>query len=493
MTHRLSILCLVALALIGCKEQQLTYSSDAKLSLSADSVLFDTIFTAAGSSTQQVMIYNRNSNAIRISRVWWQKNGGQGHCFFANLDGENNINNLRDIDLNGGDSLYLFLRAEIDPYNSDAHPIESDTLWLECNGNRTPLYVEAYGMDVERIRTDSGSTIYPNGLRLTAAKPYLIYDTLWIAGKLTIEPGATLYMHKNAHIIAYGNVDAQGTPDKRIRIMGDRTDKLFPKVPYRVASGQWGGIYLFRLDSMPNPLSTAYRLANIDILSGTVGLFCHSNTPENKPTLYLRNARIHNMAQYGVVMENTDARILNTEVSNCASYGLYMAGGKHIVEHTSVANYFGYPYTTINIHNVNRENVAGVYILATSYDMDESVSTLRNCIATGAVTPALVVDSIPESGFQGQITGCYLQCDTLPAEWASQNVYAQKNDTVFKNTYYLYNEYNYYDFHLYNNSPARHIGLPLSSLQLDGRNKDLDGLDRDPEHPDAGCYMSPQQ
>ncbi|MCQ2348328.1 MAG: right-handed parallel beta-helix repeat-containing protein [Paludibacteraceae bacterium] len=468
---------LLLLALAACREQQLTFSEDAQLSFSTDSVCFDTVFTAAGSSTRQVMVYNHNANAVRISRVWWQK----GKCFFANLDGESDLARLQDIDLNGGDSLFLFIRTEIDPLDETSNPLEVDTLFFAINGRQQGIAVQAYGLNVLRLPTD---TVYED-LTLDARQPYLIFDTLCVVGQLTIQAGATLYMHPQAAIQALGRVKAEGTADAPIRIQGDRTDWLFEHVPYRVASGQWDGIYLLHYDSI-DPTPSTYRLAHIEIQSGQVGLYCYSDQPD-RATLHLTDAHIHNMSAYGVVAENTDALLSNVEISNCASYGLYLAGGQHTIEHTTVANYFGYPYTTLNIHSAKRQKVPAVYVLAHSYDMAESQSTFRNCLFTGAETPAFVVDSIPETGFDGTVEGCYLQCDTLPETFASANVYAQAKDSVFKNTHYKYGEYIYYDFHLVESTPARHIGLPLSDLFL-STGTDLDGLPRDTDHPDAGCY-----
>jgi len=226
--------CVCVCVLVGCKEQTLTTSPDARLSFSADTVEFDTVFTSIGSSTRTLMIYNPNANAVRISRVWWKR----GQCFFANIDGENNSSHWHDIDLYGGDSLFLFIRTQIDPYGNNTHPIEYDTLFFEVNGHRQHIAVQAYGMDVEKICSPKRCTVYSNGCQFSATKPYLIYDTIYVKGTLTIEAGATLYMHQSAQIIALGSVSALGTQLSPIRVMGDRTDYLFPNVPYRVASGQ---------------------------------------------------------------------------------------------------------------------------------------------------------------------------------------------------------------------------------------------------------------
>jgi len=207
----------------------------------------------------------------------------------------------------------------------------------------------------------------------------------------------------------------------------------------------------------------------------------------------LHNARIHNMSAYGIVRENTDADIANVEISNCAACGLYLCGGVQRVEHTSVANFYGYPYTTLNIHNTPRQEVAAVYILAQDKEMAPSQSTIYNSIITGAVKPALVIDSIPSTGWMGCVAGCYLNCDstTTTAVWGHDNRYALPSDTVFKNTYYKYGEYIYYDFHLHERSAARQIGLPLDSLALRDRLlNDLDGQSRNAAHPDAGCYSN---
>jgi len=473
--------CVFVCVLTSCRDQQLTTSTDARLKFSEELVNFDTVFTSMGSSTRIIMVYNPNPNAVCISRVWWKN----GKNFFANLDGENNSSLWNDLQLFGGDSLYLFIRTEIDPYGDNQHPIEVDTLFFEVNGNRQYIAVQAYGMDVEKI---VGPKHYKDGTTFTANKPYLVYDTIYIDGALTIAEGATFYMHNNARMIVYGNVMAHGSQDRPIRFMGDRTDYLFPKVPYRVASGQWGGLFL--IDTTSHGSGFNYDLENVHLLSGQVGLSCYCKSKEQLSHLIMHNARVHNMSSCGMVLENTHATISNVEISNCASYGLYLCGGNHRIEHLSVANYFGYPYTTINIHSAKRWDVAAVYIQASSTDGAPDTTIMLNSIITGAVKPAFCIDSIPASGYAGRVAGCYLRCDSdslIHQPWADHNVFAQDNDTVFKNTYYKYGEYIYYDFHLTEHSPARFIGLPLEQLQLDVKT-DLDGNLRSIEQPDAGCY-----
>ena len=81
--------------------------------------------------------------------------------------------------------------------------------------------------------------------------------------------------------------------------------------------------------------------------------------------------------------------------------------------------------------------------------------------------------------------GNYLRADSLSELFAHNNVYAAEEDTaVFRNIYYQYKKYHYYDFRLDSLSPAR--GIADSIIALDYPIDRL-GNTRKP-HPDAGCY-----
>ena len=117
------LLLFLPLAIISCQEDILSDDPTLRLTFSHDSLLFDTVFTKMGSSTKRMMVYNPHNNAILINRVEM----ANGQSFFINLDGENQLENLRDITLRGGDSLFLFVRAEIDPQKTNS-PLVEDTI-----------------------------------------------------------------------------------------------------------------------------------------------------------------------------------------------------------------------------------------------------------------------------------------------------------------------------------------------------------------------------
>ena len=480
--HRKLCFIMLALALCfaACQEEIISDNPSLQLTFSHDTMLFDTVFTTMGSSTRKIMVYNPNKNAIKIEQVSMR----EGKYFHINLDGENNRDLLRDITVRGGDSLFLLVKAYIDPLNEDSPVFIEDNIAFKVNGNIQNITLQAYGQDVIKIQGENGLKIYQQ-LSLQGRKPYIIYDTVAIAGDLQIEAGATIYMHEGAGIYAYGNVTALGTKDNPIIFRGDRTDMLFDSVPYRMASGQWNGLYLIN-EKQEVP---TYTLNYVDILSGNVGLYAYSTTTSQCPNMTLTNSRIHNHSIYGLVLQNVNAEVVNCEISNCASYCIYLAGGTHEFTHNTIAAYYGYPYTTLNIHNNPiAEDVAAVYINNLSKKTAKTISSFNNCIITGGRKNNLVVATPLADNYDGQFVGNYLRADSLPEAFARNNVYATDSDScAFKNIYYLYKEYHYYDFRLDTLSPAR--GIADSAITISKEIFTIDRLGQQRKaHPDAGCY-----
>ena len=204
------------------------------------------------------------------------------------------------------------------------------------------------------------------------------------------------------------------------------------------------------------------------------------------PKISMKNSRIHNHSTYGVVLQNVNAEVVNCEISNCASYCVYLAGGKHNFVHNTIAAYYGYPYTDLNLHtNILPEDVAAVYINNLSKNMAKTNSSFYNCIITGGRKRNVVVATPLSDYYEGRFEGNYLRSDSLDAAYAKNNVYATDSDScVFKNIYYLSKEYHYYDFHLDSLSPARGIGDSIAALSYP---TDREGYRRKSK-PDAGCY-----
>ena len=461
----------------SCREEQLSSDPSLSLSFSTDTVAFDTVFTAVGSSTLRLMVYNRNKNALAISRIWLDNNT----AFKVNVDGENDLTQLTDLQLNGGDSLFVFIKVNIDPLNKNNPILIEDNLHFAVNEKTQSVHLEACGQDVHLIKTAARSTSRKRMI-FKADKPYLIYDTVSVTEQLTLDPGARLYFHDKALLMVYGDVVAQGTLSQPITLQGDRLDNLFEHVPYAYVAGMWGGVYLFDLKDSNKK---KYVFNNVEILSANVGLYCVSEKSSSLPMLTLSNSRIHNHAVYGLVLQNINAQIVNTELSNAAAYCAYLAGGHHTFIHSTIASFFN--STDVRIQSTSRVDVAAVYINNLSKEVTPTHTSFHNCIVTGVRANNLLVATPYAQYYIDTIAGNYLKADTLQVAHALRNVYWQKNDSdVFVNTYYKYKESHYYDFRLAEHSPARGIGDSDVANQYP---TDRLGHARNTGKPDAGCYQ----
>lgn len=474
----LALLMWVAGSIVGCKNELVSHDESLSLQFSVDTLSFDTVFSGIGTSTQRVMLHNNHDHALVIERIWLDS----ARYFQVNIDGENELDRLSQTQLRGGDSLYIFVRVKVN--TDEANPIRIfDALHVRVNGNTSTLQLEAIGQNVHLIRSDKGRTVFTSPMTFLADKPYLIYDTVDCGSNLTFKPGATLYMHSGAALVAYGSVHAEGTVSQPVRVLGDRRDYLFENVPYSYAAGQWGGIYLFQ--SKDALLNNKYSLKHMEIVSGNIGIYAYSDKTSNLPTLQVDGCRIHNHAVYGMIAVGMNTIISNTEISNAASYCLYMEGGEHSLYHTTVASYFN--STDIRIQSTNRKDVAAIYVNNLNKNYPFTTLHLYNSIVTGLRTPELRLATPLEQYYGGHIVGNYIKADSLHISGAGNNVYAGAEDKVFRNTFYEYEVYDYYDFRLDSLSPA--IGIADSAIAAKFPT-DRRGVARPAGQADAGCYQS---
>ncbi len=479
--------CLVSFT--GCRNEQVSDDPSLRLCFSQDTLRFDTVFTTVGSATQSVIIYNPNPNAVIISKVAQ----AQQRYFSINLDGENDLDRLVNLRINGQDSLILFVNVYIDPQDKNTPVLVEDAVVFETNGNTQTLTLEAYGQDVEKIRNQARKSVFES-YTFTATKPYLIYDTLLVTGALVMEPGARLYFHQGASLIAEGQVTIGAPSSQPISLSShilcapDRIDNLFDSVPYAYSAGGWDGISIRHQIGGPEE----YYIDGLNLISATNGLhITNEDSTIATQVAHISNSRIHNHAGNGLSVRNMNIEVTNTEISNCGQYCVYLMGGKHTFIHSTIASFFN--STNVRIQSTSKIGRTAVYV-DNADSLPKVTAEFMNCIITGLGSQNLCwADTIRED-YEGRIFGNYLKCDSLPAYQpislsASQpsNVYWTSEDTaqVFVNTFFEYHKYDYYDFHLGEFSPARGIAdSTITALYP----LDKDGLSRNPSHSNAGCY-----
>ncbi|MBR1786181.1 MAG: right-handed parallel beta-helix repeat-containing protein [Paludibacteraceae bacterium] len=466
-----------ALLLASCRSNR-GEATLMQISFSVDTVRFDTVFTTVGSSTQRLTIRNEGKQSIVFERLALS----DGENFSLNIDGEADPDRLRDIELAGKDSIFVFLKATIDPLDVNTPVFIEDKLQCVAGGEVKEVVIEAYGQNVEiwNKRTIRHDTI------LTATKPYLLFDTIIFAGNLKIDAGATFFCHTGCQLFCLGNVTAEGTLEQPITFRSDRTDRLFPKVPYQYVAGGWGSLFLLQQENSQQ--KNNYVFDYVNVLSGTTGLFAisYETNPDDFPELVVRNSRIHNHVAYGIVAQQVNAEIVNSEISNCGSYAVYLSSGHQRLIHNTIASF--YRYTNINLQPTGREDVASLYISNLSKNRAYTNVECFNNIIVGVRKENIVVATPFIDSYLGSFSGNLVRTDTARIKpWADKNrFYPEDEDSVrlFKNDFYKYGEYVYYDFTLDSLSIAEGVADTVWSKQYP-----TDRLGRvRPKHASAGCY-----
>ncbi|MDY5969984.1 MAG: hypothetical protein SPJ13_08250, partial [Bacteroidales bacterium] len=125
----------------GCVKSYLTDSS-AMLRFSLDTLSFDTVFTQMGTTVRVVKVYNDHNAPLMLETVTMK--GGDGSRFRMNVDGDSS-RVVRNVEVGAHDSLFLFVRANINP-NDQASPfLVEDAMVFAFNGKKQELPVRAYG------------------------------------------------------------------------------------------------------------------------------------------------------------------------------------------------------------------------------------------------------------------------------------------------------------------------------------------------------------
>ncbi|MCX6297448.1 MAG: hypothetical protein NTX97_15590, partial [Bacteroidetes bacterium] len=389
----LPVCLLLLLILSSCKKDGLLTDSSAKLEFSTDSVLFDTVFHYAGSTTKVFRIYNRHDQPMNISKAYLAT--GSGSAFKLNIDGVSTTASapiLSDIEILGGDSLYVFVQVFVNP--SVANPILiKDSIIFESNGNVQDVKLTAIGQDVHLIKPDHFPTnglppysiISPTAINTTLLTdmPYLIfgYTVVDSFSTLTIPAGVHIYMHNHSVLWVYrdGTLEILGAHGNEVTIQGDRLEAEYKEVP-----GQWGKIWLSRL-SKNNIIDWAI------IKNGGIGVQSDTVASLTSPTLRISNSIVKNMSVAALYGQGSHIRGVNCVFANCGQYvAAFTIGGKYRFEHCTFANYWNRDTRTtptIALSNYYYSS-GGAYVVR---DLDSAY--FGNCIVYGDISEEIGMDS----------------------------------------------------------------------------------------------------
>lgn len=454
--------------LFSCEDEKYLSSADVRLRFSVDTVLFDTVFTTIGSTTQHLKVYNPYNQKILISSVKLAR--GDASSFRLNVNGVS-ANEVKNVELAPFDSLYIFVEVTIDPNGQNLPLVVKDSIEFETNLNRQDVDLVAWGQDFVLVRKE---TIRKN-TTWTKDKPYLVYNYAYIDTTVTlsIDPGTRIYFHKDAGMYVKGKVLAKGTVENPISFSGDRLENVYANVP-----DQWSGIILYS-GSLNNVFT------NVEIKNANIGLQVGNIENQGSASVKLSNVKIQNMAYAGIFALKSDIKAENCLITNCGFYAVaLLVGGNYEFNHSTIANYWGgYGFKARSTPSVQIQNYLILNKDKPAYIGDLVKADFGNCIITGNAISGneLLISKSAEAIFNYKFDRCILQVsDTFKVTNPEHYSNILKGiDPKFVDPYKKYN------FELDTLSPAKDAGkIAIGKLvpnDLKGRDRLLD------KGPDIGA------
>jgi hypothetical protein len=340
--------------ILNCDKDPITDPS-ARVEFSTDTLTFDTVFTTMGSATRKFKIYNRNNAPIILSRVWLD--GGAGSQFKFNVDGNSGIE-LQDIEILANDSIWVFAFAIVNPNAANQPFLLYDKLNFQINTNVQSVTMEAYGQNAyyvfgDRSLTDGIQSTFTRDTTLATDKPWIFFGFIVAYNentpfKVTIPAGAKIHMFggptsrygDRATLLMYDNsaLDVQGTESNPVEFMTHRLENeqdaavsSFPD--FQNLPAQHNGIWIFGT-------SRDNKINHTIIRNGVYGVWVDTLSVNSKPKLDIRNTKIYNIGEAGILGTTGSIYGENCLIYNVSKYDvLLVKGGQYNFNHCSFLNY----------------------------------------------------------------------------------------------------------------------------------------------------------
>jgi hypothetical protein len=394
---------LLVMHFFSCKKNKLITDPGARVEISQDSVLFDTVFTSIGSATQNIRIRNKNQQKIKITSI--QLAGGSASAFKVNVDGSPGTS-FSDIEIAAEDSMYIFLQVNVNPNNLNSPFIIRDSLIFLVNGNTQKVQLEAWGQNAyyhhpkSAIKFKDGSFLpfslcdsLPGSFTMNGSevvwnndKPHVIYGYCVVDEfqKLRIQAGTKIYMNNRSSLWVYqgGEIKILGQKGNEVIIQGVRREKEYEDKP-----GQWDRIWI-------NEGSNNNEIDYAIIKNGFIGVQAElfGDSLGGKGQLKLTNTKIQNMSKWGLYCFAYKVFAGNNVVSNCLEYCVKIqAGGAYLFLQNTFANYWSQPDKTRELpafilNNYNEDpNTHQIQVLPLN-------AYFGNCIIDGKLDNELSMD-----------------------------------------------------------------------------------------------------
>ena len=411
-----------------------SFTSTGNLGFSLDTLVFDTVFTTIGSTTEQFKIYNNNNKNILIDEV--ELMGGNASPFRINLDGVSGTSH-QDVSIVGNDSLFMFVEVTLDINNQSAPLVIEDSIRFRTNGLDQYVHLAVWGQDAYFHYGDLAEGTW------TADKPHVIYGYSLVDSSqtLVINAGAQIHLHKNALLYIYkGTLMVNGFLDNEVVFQGDRLESLYDDVP-----GQYYGIYF----NQAQPSTIDYAI----IKNGTSGIHVYSNG--ESPTEYsvtVKNTKIYNHSSYGLFLfDEASMKGENLLVSKNGYHALLvLKGARFNFNHCNFMGYGAAQSPAVGIRNYFEDPNTGYEIIE---------GAIYNSVISGDLATEIAMDTI--QNFAGQlnfdIQNCFIESEEIFIDSFYENCVWRIDSDLNLNP--NFNDIGNFDFGFPSSSPLNGVGF----------------------------------
>lgn len=479
-----AVLLAMGLFLSSCEKDATLFQGDARIEVSADTVFFDTLFTAVGSATQYIKIYNRESAPVQVNLLQTK----QLSQFRFNVDGEEGLDG-GPYEIGANDSIYVFIEVTIQP---DA-PLSvspffvEDQLVISQGSQKLEVQLIAYGQNANYIPSINGkggiSVLSCNlgTVSWTDEKPYVIYGVLVIDSCTLVLPEACkVYVHggivvndaqayNDGQIIVlrHGSIRADGSPERKVEITGDR-----PETEFQYLAGQWGGIR-FVNGSRNN------EFKDVIVRNAIVGFIADSASVVN-----LEAVEISHCAAFGIYARHAETSGSNLLIHNTGSHAIAIAyGGRHRYDFCTLSTTENQDesLTLSNYYCTDPLCQGALYI----NDLD---FTITNSIITGASSDeiALLPSDSGDLGtrFKYAFSNCVVRVkDLLKPKSFPAFMDECKSCILQESSSRMFEDEDKYNFRPDSAAVFLDKGIPVAGIT-----RDLEGKSRNTATPDPGCF-----
>ncbi len=482
------VLTMTAIMLIlwtSCRKDNAYFEGNANISVSTDTISFDTVFTKVGSSTQYFKIYNHEKRPVLIG-LSFKKNDVQ---FRINVDG-NKGRIFENIEVPPNDSIYVFVETTVNPNDplSISPFIIEDELIIKNNDLTISVVLIANGQNANYLPRVNGQGLISylscnlNKVTWNDAKPYVIYGILVIDScELVIPAGTKIYVHgglaksENQYyndgqliILANGKISINGTAEQKVIIQGDRLEAEFKDV-----AGQWGGIRIFK-GSVNNKIEHAI------VKNSIIGIAIDSAA-----SLNIKSTALQNITSIGLYANHASVYADNLLIYGTGSNAVALTyGGDYELNYCSFSTDINQDESILINNYKCTDPLCSGPVLTNNLKL-----RLSNSIISGGSEDEIVIDpfkkeDLGKAAFEIKLNNSIVRVKDLLKENAFPNFFDYCKDCYnLKNSDKLFLDRSKNDYRLDTMSVGLSKALPISTIPYD-----IIGKNRDVLNPDLGCY-----